>query len=120
MKICLLLSFWERRWYRGCGGDINGLPLLCSCPRNIFLSQQRPFSSAALTTVSSLGAAPCWSRTLMMCVCPCCAAWCSGVYPFCRHKGRAEARLWWAQLTKQLQPPQGGQGKVGHSPSFWR
>lgn len=40
-----------------------------------------------LTAVSSLGEAP-WCRSkLMMCVCPCWAAWCRGVYPFC--KGRS-------------------------------
>lgn len=32
-----------------------------------------------LTAVSSLGDAPCCSSKLMMCVCPCCAAWCRGV-----------------------------------------
>lgn len=34
------------------------------------------------TIVTALGLAPCCSRTLMMCVFPCWAAWWRGVYPF--------------------------------------
>lgn len=40
----------------------------------------------ALTTVSSLGEALFWSKTLIIWVCPCWAAWCKGVYPFCGKK----------------------------------
>lgn len=80
--------FSEVCWFRSGRGDgtedagVMETGFLCSVP-----VPAEMFSSAALTTVSSLGAAPCCSRTLMMCVCPCCAAWCSGVYPFCRHRG---------------------------------
>jgi hypothetical protein len=27
----------------------------------------------------------------MICVWPCCAAWCNGVYPFCREDGRNDS-----------------------------
>lgn len=37
----------------------------------------------SLTVVMALGLAPCCSRTLMMWVWPCWAAWWRGVYPFC-------------------------------------
>lgn len=78
--------------------------------------QESPSSGlSALTTVSSLGAAPCWSRTLMMWVCPCCAAWCSGVYPFCRHKERE--RLHWAQHA--CHPHRTTEAEAENSPLFW-
>lgn len=114
-------------------GDRNSLPLLFSSPSSHFfaisLAQMQQGHSAlcrvgwlrlsggflALTTVSSLGAAPCWSRTLMMWVCPCCAAWCSGVYPFCRYKERE--RLWWTQQTCCLQRM--SEAEAENSPSFW-
>lgn len=74
---------------------------LCGVGQLSLRGKWRPHSGPpALTTVSSLGAAPCWSRTLMMWVCPCCAAWCSGVYPFCRH--REKERLHWARRTSRL------------------
>ena len=68
-----------------------------------------------LTTVSSLGAAPCWSRTLMTWVCPCCAAWCSGVYPFCRHRERE--RLQRARRKSRLR--RASEAELENSPSFW-
>lgn len=55
-----------------------------------------------LTTVSSLGEALFWSRTLMMCVWPCWAAWCSGVYPFCRRKNREVACTSWITKPRTL------------------
>lgn len=36
-------------------------------------------ATGLLTAVVAFGLAPCWSRTLMMCVWPCWAAWCKGV-----------------------------------------
>lgn len=36
-------------------------------------------ATGILTAVVAFGLAPCWSRTLMMCVWPCWAAWCRGV-----------------------------------------
>lgn len=75
-----------------------------------------PFSGLpALTTVSSLGAAPCWSRTLMMWVCPCCAAWCSGVYPFCRHREREQLQQ--GRRTSRLRRT--SEAEAENSPSFW-
>lgn len=70
---------------------------------------------SALTTVSSLGAAPCWSRTLMMWVCPCCAAWCSGVYPFCRHRERDQLQ----QGRRASRVHKTSEAEAENSPSFW-
>lgn len=41
-------------------------------------------ASAVLTVLISLGEAPCFSSSVTTSVCPCCAAWCRGVYPSCK------------------------------------
>lgn len=67
----------------------------------------------SLTVVMALGLAPCCSRTLMMWVWPCWAAWCRGVYPFCYP--------WWWQQKQTKNKSQSLDQTFHFAPfcSFW-